>query len=372
MSYIGFAVDLGTTTIDYCLVDMMDCHVIEQSSFLNPQSLYGSDVINRIMTITRDAAFAEVLKSQVVDALNTHFISMLEHNGYVSSDVSRISICGNTTMVSILLGRDVKCLGEAPFIPDLKDDVCILANQLFGDESELVCPVILSGCASAFVGGDILAGMNYLKDYYSAEAFANRNCLFIDLGTNGEIVLYTNNQYYGAATACGPAFEGCTRRQKVYGATTIETIALCVSLGKILPNGSFAKDSMEQLTVNKVTLTLDVLHSILLAKAAIAAGIETICEQATVQMKDIDYVYLAGGFGFHLDLESAIKIGLIPKILKDKIKIVGNTSLEGAKLFLNDKYISRINKDTMKILNFAEIPSYQDKFIQNMYFQPIN
>lgn len=372
MSNIGFAVDLGTTTIDYCLVDLIDGHVIEQASFPNPQSLYGSDVINRIMTITRDALFADVLKGQVIDALNKHFSCMLHQNGYTSTDVSKISICGNTTMISILLGRDVKSLGIAPFIPDIKDDVCIYANQLFGDDSGFSCPVLLSGCVSAFVGGDILAGINSLKYNYPTEAFVDKNCLFVDLGTNGEIVLYTNNQYYSAATACGPAFEGCTRRQKVYGSTTIEAIALCVSLGKILPNGSFAQDNIEHLTVNGVTLTSDILHSILLAKAAIVAGIKTICEQANVQIENIEYVYLAGGFGFYLDIDSATKIGLIPNILKDKIKIVGNTSLEGAKLYLKDDFISQINKDTIQTFNFAEIASYQDLFIQNMYFQPTN
>lgn len=368
MNELGIAVDVGTTTIDYCLVDLSDEHVVAQSSFQNPQSLYGSDVINRILTITRDASYADVLKNLVLDALQECFFDIVSQEGYDISVIKKITICGNTTMISILLGLDVTGLGVAPFIPLLADDVYVDAKQLFGQETKLNCNIFLSGCTSAFIGGDILSGIYYLKQQYPEEAFYKKNCLLIDLGTNGELVLYANNQYYGAATACGPAFEGCTRRQRIYGATTLEAISLGVSLGKILPNGSFAQD-VNQLNLNGVFLTTDILQSILLAKSAIAAGIDTICLQAGISACDIDTVYLAGGFGFHINIDHAILLGLLPSCFKNKIKVVGNTSLEGAKLRLLDDRIQQ--KDSMHIFNFAEIPSYQEKFIRYMYYQPI-
>lgn len=370
MNKVGFAVDLGTTTIDYCLLDMNSSSVISQASFQNPQSLYGSDVITRIMTITRDSAYANVLKEQVLIALTSQFMDMLVANQYEAADVSRICICGNTTMISILLGLDVEGIGKAPFTTKLAASVTVMAKQLFGPDTLFDCSIYLSGCASAFIGGDVLSGIYYLKHQYKNEAFTNRNCLFIDLGTNGEIVLYTkDNRYFGAATACGPAFEGCTRRQKVYGATLIDAIVMCMCAGKILPNGSFALDAIDSLTVNGIVLTTEIMHNILLAKAAIAAGIETICEHAGIRLSHLDTIYLAGGFGFHLDISNAIRIGLLPEIFNERIIIVGNSSLGGAKLLLKEQAAKSFYDFSIETLNFATISSYQDKFVQNMYFR---
>lgn len=372
MKNIGFAVDLGTTTIDYCLLKLDDGSMISNASIKNPQCLYGSDVINRILTITRDATFADVLKDQIINSLTACFTKMLKDNDFEPEDVKRICICGNTTMISILLKLDVACLGVAPFKPKLHDSVVVPAKQLFGYESLFDCEVFLSGCAGAFIGGDILAGIYYLKNTFKDEAFYKNNCLFIDLGTNGEMILYANDKLYGVSTACGPAFESCTRRQRIYGSTTIEAISLCLSSHKLLPNGSFGQEGVEKLTINNVELNSDILQSILLAKAAIAAGISVLCEQAHVRLDDIATVYLAGGFGFYLNVTHAIHIGLLPGQFKDIIKVVGNTSLNGAKLLLQTDNTSALLMNTIEVLNLATIPSYQEKFIENMYFQPFS
>lgn len=367
MNNYGFAVDLGTTTIDCCLVKKDDKSVISSFSFANPQSLYGSDIMNRIMTIKRDSSKLSVLKKMVVDGLLHAFQVMLEDGSLVYDSIGEICICGNTTMNSILLGLDVSSLGEAPFLSSLKDGQIIDANVLF-DSDLFSCFVYVSGCAGAFIGGDILSGLYYIDKKFEISS----NSLLLDFGTNGEMVLFANDKWYGAATACGPAFEGCTRKQKIYGASTIEAIALGVMTNKIVANGSLKDDSIRELTISGVKLDSNILQQILLAKAAIVAGIYSLCDVANIEVTSLDTIYLAGGFGFYLDIEHAITIGLLPACFKDKVQVVGNSSLLGAKelLFVEDKNKYMHNKD-IQILNFAMLEGYQDLFVSNMFYKKV-
>lgn len=371
MSLFGFAVDLGTTTIECCLVCLKDKSILDRQSFPNPQSLYGSDIMNRILAVERNTSLLHAMKQAVTDKLLSCFDSMRDNAGILTNDVHEICICGNTTMVSILLEYDITSIGVYPFKAKLKQGITCEASVIFGNNC-YDCPVYLSGCASAFIGGDILSGLFYLRNE-EAGSFCDKTCLFMDLGTNGEMVLYHDGKYYGASTACGPAFEGCTRRQNVYGCTTIEAIHFGLLAHKICEDGSFASEEDTSINIHGVTLSGDILHQVLLAKAAICAGILTLCDEAGIDVNRIETVYLAGGFGFYLNMNSAASIGLFPDCLKSKIKIVGNTSLFGAisLLGLKDKN-KHMHALLIHILNFAEIPAYQDLFISNMYFRRVS
>ncbi|MDD6328275.1 MAG: ASKHA domain-containing protein, partial [Lachnospiraceae bacterium] len=125
--------------------------------------------------------------------------------------------------------------------------------------------------------------------------------------------------------------------------------------------------------IQGVTLTADILHQVLLAKAAICAGIFTLCDAAQIEAKQIETVYLAGGFGFYLNLDSAFSIGLLPSCMESKIKILGNTSVLGAISLLGLEDKNLVMHDLLiHILNFAELPAYQDLFISNMYFRRVS
>ncbi|MDO5127229.1 MAG: ASKHA domain-containing protein [Eubacteriales bacterium] len=371
MSVFGFAVDLGTTTIECCLVCMKDKTILERQNFPNPQSLYGSDIMNRIVATIRNPQLLQVMKQAVASKLLSCFDNMIKKTGISAYEVHEICICGNTTMVSILLEHDISSLGVYPFDAILKQGVMCETTQIFG-ECGYTCPVYLSGCASAFIGGDILAGLYFLRKD-DKDAFCNKTCLFLDLGTNGEMVLYDNGKYYGASTACGPAFESCTRRQNVYGTTTIDAICLGLLSHKIGEDGRLVSGNTSSVHIQGVTLTADILHQVLLAKAAICAGIFTLCDAAQIEAKQIETVYLAGGFGFYLNLDSAFSIGLLPSCMESKIKILGNTSVLGAISLLGLEDKNLVMHDLLiHILNFAELPAYQDLFISNMYFRRVS
>lgn len=383
MDKYGYAVDLGTTTIDCALVDVTTGNIVAEESTKNRQSLYGSDVINRIYNAGKTKETADKMKVLVCEDIASLLDKMLaethkacnESDGF-SADykaVSNIVISGNTTMISILLGVDVTSLGKAPFQPVLKGNVTVNAGALFGENTCLDCMVTLTGCASAFLGGDILSGITYLDRTYHAFFQKTKNTMLIDLGTNGEMVLNAKGRLYGASTACGPAFEGCTRRQGIHGATTIDAIALLIKTKNLSKDGVLADAYLEKgIYINGVRLDMNIIRQILMAKAAIYSGIAALCKRADITLDEIDEVYLAGGFGFYLDLGNAYLIGLLPKEFQGKITICGNTSLKGACMMVLDETaiekMESLTKDAITIVQLAEDDTYKRLLIETMRF----
>lgn len=363
MSDIRIAVDLGTTNIEIALVDGLTKEVISTRIIKNRQSLYGSDVINRIAATIRDKKHLFTMRQMVISDLKDAFIVMLKDKGYKTEDVGSISICGNTTMISILLSYDIEDMGTYPFSHRLEKSMIVQAKSLFDALFKEDTKVFLSGCASAFIGGDILAGMYYLK--------MDENSLFVDMGTNGEIILYKDGRYYGASTACGPAFEGCTRKQSVYGASTIDAISLGIASKKISREGILDKEYIEKgITISGVYLDTGIIEDILVAKAGIYTGINLLAKYAGLSLEDIDNIYIAGGFGFNLNLDSAFNLGLLPDCFKDKIKVVGNTCIKGATLIVGEDLGVPHTIDTYEVdvLQLANDENFQNELMENMSF----
>lgn len=373
MEKIRFAVDLGTTTIDTCLIDGTDGQRLAEKSFRNRQALYGSDVINRIMTVSRDKSYLAVLKNMVCEDLQEALHEMLISCGASAEAVDMICICGNTTMVSILLGHDIEPLGRFPFETSLSGNVTEEADTFFNIEG-LSCPVLLSGCASAFIGGDILAGIVYLnlnRDKTYGFGVGNDTKLLLDLGTNGEMVLYSKGRYYAASTACGPAFEGCMRRQNVMGSSVIDAISFAVRANRIGRDGVIKEPYFEKgLDIQGIHIDMDILHQIMLAKAAICAGITCLAEAAAISLSEIKTVYLAGGFGFYLNVENAVEIGLLPSCFLKSVTVVGNTSLGGAVCMLTEAgaaaEVDSLSDGVIQVLSLAALSSYQEHLVDNM------
>ena len=369
MSKIGYAVDLGTTTIDTCLFDTETKQIIAKASCKNRQSLYGSDVLNRILNVTRKPSLEKTLKALAMDDIEKMLKAMIAKTKFSLKDMVGICICGNTTMISILLEYNIESLGRYPFTSKLSGNVETDSKSLF-DLPDLSCKVLLSGCASAFIGGDILSGVVYLSGKYSFGK--DSTDMLIDMGTNGEMFLVHDNSYYTASAACGPAFEGCLRKQNVYGSNAIDAIAMGVKTRRINNDGVIAEPYFESgIDIMNVHIDMDILRQFILAKAAIRAGIETLSHASDVSLDKIDNVYIAGGFGFYLNLDNAVRLGLLPEEFKGKINIVGNTSLLGAIDMLANNIAyeksDKLTRTDITLVSLAESELYKERLIEHMH-----
>ncbi len=375
MKKYKLAVDIGTTNIEFAVLD--GTRIVSTKSFRNPQ--YGRDVINRILVCTRDKSHIRLLKGMLVSELIKNIDDI-----YINS-LDKICICGNTTMISILLEYDIEELGCYPFKHKLDKSVITDSVTLFGETFPSMCPVILSGCASAFIGGDVLAGLvaiceDEIKAGCSADNTGNKssiydNVLFMDLGTNGELVLISNGKFYATSAACGPVFEGCARKVNAYGSTVIDAIAMYIKSGRMdRQNPWGSREIGYGVNVMGVGLDAVLVQEIATAKAAIYVGVEYLLDKAGISFGQISRVYIAGGFGFHLNLENATYIGLIPEAFRGKIQVVGNTSLKGAiKLLNHNEAVELLNSltsstDKIQIIQMANEIDYQDKLMSRINF----
>ncbi|MBQ9610023.1 MAG: DUF4445 domain-containing protein [Lachnospiraceae bacterium] len=368
---IKLAVDVGTTNINMAFYDTDKESVVAYTDMPNRQSLYGRDVINRILTATRDKKFLSVMKDMVVSDIVDAIVNTSKEYDFKADDISAVCLSGNTTMISILLEYDIESLGVSPYKHILDKSVITSAKELFKDKCVVKpdCKVILTGCVSAFIGGDILSGILYLR-------LSNKyNSLLIDLGTNGEIVLNVKGKMYATSAACGPAFEMSLKRQGVYGSSAIDAVALGVKAKIISKEGSLKEEYLESgAKIGNVHLTSDTVREILLAKAAIATGIEGLTDAAKISYDEVDNIYIAGCFGNYLNIDNAVYIGLIPKAFKDKVNVIGNSSLKGALTILNDnELIDEIDllKEKIEVVQLVNIADYQDRLLKNMFFKEV-
>lgn len=334
------AVDLGTTTVAFAYLNSQG-EVISQKKLINPNCGYGADVISRMSSYNRHG---EDITRQLQDFI---FENVGEYVPLV--------ISGNTVMNHMLLGLDCQGLSVAPFKP-------VSLNYNFMDKQDIF---IVPG-ASAFIGGDILSGLYYLD----ADTWQDTT-LFMDLGTNGEMVLYHEGKYFSTSASAGPAMEGVNiscgmpsvdgaiysilmvrdrsvvktisgiPAEGICGSGLIDAIYGLRQNGLLDENGIFA-DEYRDLgyafdtpgSKKEICLSQDDVREFMLAKAAIATGWQMLMEYAGIEEGQLDRVYIAGSFGSNIDVAKARAIGLLPDV--ENIKAVGNTSLEGAARIARD------------------------------------
>lgn len=382
------AVDVGTTTIAMQLRNMADGSILDTYTCINPQRSYGADVLSRIEA----AGEPEVKKAmqEAVQGALQEGLARFEDTLGASKDASAkqdfphihgMSIAANTTMVHLLMGYDVSRLGQYPFEAEKLSEI---RTRLFG-----INTVILPGI-SAFVGGDIVAGMEALSMQES-----NAVTLFLDLGTNGEMVLGNQDRLVAAATAAGPAFEG---NSDCYGTDLMCLTAHLIKEGIVDTTGLLADPYFEEgITIGGVCITEQYIRQLQMAKAAICTGIGILCEKYGLKdFTEIDKLFLAGGMGYYLDPEAAAAIGLFPKVLADRTIAVGNAALEGAflygkRVFLTEKGGQSDPRKTVsdgtpassvegwccaggrtEVYNLAEEPDFSEKYIANMELVPFS
>jgi uncharacterized 2Fe-2S/4Fe-4S cluster protein (DUF4445 family) len=198
--------------------------------------------------------------------------------------------------------------------------------------------------------------------------------LLIDLGTNGEMVLGNGQKMIACATAAGPAFEGMLEdgRQAVWGADLVKAVSLLLEKGILDETGLLAETYFKEgVTIGGVRITQEHVRNLQTAKAAIAAGVEILVKEYGIAIEDISQVYLAGGFGYFLEEEAAIRIGLLPKVLQGRIQAVGNSALAGCYAYHLDRKaeekITRI-KELTRVINLAEVEGFAETFVNHMNF----
>ena len=358
----GVGVDIGTTTLGFAAVNLMTGETEARVSAVNRQREYGADVITRITNAGRGhlGALTQSVRGQILEGVQT-LCGMLQAE---PRQILRVAVAGNTTMLHLLLGLYCGSLANYPFTPVTLEPLTLAWRELF-DGSYTAEVRLLPGIAT-YVGADIAAGI-----LSTGLHRARKPALLLDIGTNGEMALCSNGKLLCTATAAGPAFEGgnitwgigsvpgaisaAACEGGAFQVTTIDgrpPIGICGSGVIDIVYGCFRTGLMdgtgrlrEQYRESGVPLARDPdgrmimltqkdVRELQLAKSAIRSGIDVLLLEAGLSYEDVDTLYLAGGFGYRINLESAAGIGLLPPKLQDRTVAVGNSSLGGAVRYL--------------------------------------
>ncbi|MGB5822943.1 MAG: ASKHA domain-containing protein [Proteocatella sp.] len=402
----GLAIDIGTTTVVVSLIDLSTGLEVQSLSCLNAQKSYGQDVISRIQYCTENEEGTLKLQKLIVEDLNLLISQLVLQNRLKHSQIIEISIAGNTTMIHLLAGINPESMGSAPYVPAFYGPLKLRADDL-GLSLDADCPVYCLSAIASFVGGDITAGMLACGIGQDDE-----NVLFIDIGTNGEMLLSVKGELYCCSCAAGPALEGmnisCGIRAAagaieeveiksgkvkyktiddktangICGSGLLCAIAQGVKHDIIGPSGRFTKHPLVTKIQGKASLILSEEHEIYisqkdirqvqLAKGAILSGILTLIESAGVEVKDLDKVIVAGQFGAHLEVESLVGSGLIPNELKDKITYAGNTSKSGSVVCLlskKERFMSEQLAENIKYIEMSTLDGFEKVFVDCLNFK---
>lgn len=345
--------DLGTTTI---AVEWYDRQGEKQGEYVcqNPQRVFGADVISRIQA-AENPMFRQQMRQSVRRALSEGIESCRRQGG----DPEQLIAAGNTTMQYLLLGHDPAPLGRAPFA----------AEHLSSEKLEIdgLETVTMPGL-SAFVGGDIVAGI--LACGMDREPGIS---LLVDLGTNGEMVLGNREKLLCCGTAAGPAFEG---GGDIWGADMIALTAVLMERGLVDDTGLLAEPYFEQgISIGGVRISQERIRQLQTAKAAIRSGIDILAAAYGLgSLEQVEQVYLAGGFGYFLNVQAAVSLGLIPQKLEGRVTAAGNTALAGAWIYGNSAQ-GRERAERLcsvaQVLNLAECQGFESGFVDAMYLRRI-
>jgi uncharacterized 2Fe-2S/4Fe-4S cluster protein (DUF4445 family) len=407
----GVAVDIGTTTLVAALIDLRDGREIAVASSLNPQARHAQDVLSRIKLGSQPEGL-QLLQGELIVELNRLIGEAAADAGISVHNIYDAVFSGNTTMLHLATGTNPASLGKYPYTPALQCGESVRAADIglaIAPHGQVYLPPIMS----AYVGADITSGILAAK-----LAELRGVTLFVDIGTNGEMVLAVNGQLTATSTAAGPAFEGmniaCGMRAS-RGAIElvslagndieIKTIAnaapvgLCGSglldiVGELAAHGGVDKNGRFQTNgalpdrpwknqfglldgkpvfriAGPVYLSQKDVRQVQLAKAAVRAGIELMLRANQLTAAQVDRVLIAGSFGFHLRTASLIHLGLLPREFKDRVEFVGNTSKTGACAFLLNRRLREELKQLVqqvRVLELANDPAFEKTFVKALSF----
>ncbi|EHQ90992.1 ASKHA domain-containing protein [Desulfosporosinus youngiae] len=420
---LGMAFDIGTTTIVGYLMDLNSGKELEVVSTLNPQAQYGGDVISRITYAGKQENGLASLHKAVTDAINKLIGEAAGRAGTSRTNIYGISIAANTTMHHLFLGINPRSIGVSPYVSAVNQGLVVDPSEL-GLEINGAGQVFVLPNIAGFVGADTTAVLLATEPDRREDV-----TLILDIGTNGEIVLGSSKKMVACSAAAGPAFEGAQITNGMRGAVgaidhikfgdnleftvigggspagicgsaLLDGVAGLVELGMLNKRGKFLMpdqltnpeslrfkdrlieyegtwafllaDAGETLHGRPIMITQNDIRELQLAKGAIAAGVRILMESSGIQPEDIKEVLLAGAFGNYLNPHSACVIGLIPRELETKIRMIGNGAGTGAKIaLLSAGEFSRAG-DIAAAVSFIELGSYSRFniiFAENTYFK---
>lgn len=411
----GISMDIGTTTVALSLIDLSNGETLAEESMVNMQKNYGLDVLTRISYSDDNEDGLAKLQEAIVGPINSMIYEVCQEAKIKPSQIKDIIVGANTTMAHLLLGVDPGSMGKFPYKPEFTELREVRAESI-GIEAGPDTKVITLPHVSAFIGSDVVAGA-YVADMENTEGHE----LFIDIGTNGEIVLEKDDELYACSAAAGPALEGmnisCGMRAAPGAIEDVritekgvelkviddeEPIGICGSgilavvkellrVGLVTSRGAFVKK--EDLSLNdyrynmirldgrkrefvmdekrNLVITQEDIRQVQLAKGAILSGFVALLNEAGIGMEDLDVVYVAGQFGAHLPKESLVGTGILPPQVKDKIKYLGNSSKTGAYMALMNEDI-RADMDRLakkiKFLELAVLDNYERIFVESSLY----
>ena len=409
---VGCAIDIGTTTVSMVLVDLTNGELLAKGSSGNGQIRYGADVINRIIEQSRDGGKKKLQDAIVKETLTPIIANLCRSAGISARSILRLSIGANTTMNHLLVGVDADPVRMDPYIPSFFAWEDLTAGDLKLPANPLA-PVVIAPNIGSYVGGDITAGtlssMIWNKDEMS---------LFIDLGTNGELVFGNRDFLMSCACSAGPAFEGgdisCGMRatdgaieactidcatmeptltivgdagQKpvgICGSGIIDIISELFRCGIINARGLFSREgervkrdqhgmgryviatAAESETGREVSINEVDIDNFIRAKGAIFSAIDTLLSSVDMTVDCIDKVYVAGGIGSGINMKNAVNIGMFPDVELEKFQYIGNSSLTGAyAMVMSDMAIQKCHEvgANMTYLELSTYPGYMDSFV---------
>jgi len=407
----GAAVDIGTTTLVVALIDLRDGRELAIASSLNPQARHAQDVLSRIKLGSQPQGL-QLLHGELIAELNRLVGAAAAEADVPVRHIYEAVFSGNTTMLHLATATNPASLGKYPYTPALQGGQHVSA----ADIGLVMAPrglVYLPPIRSAYVGADITSGILATK-----LAEQRGVTLFVDIGTNGEMVLAANGQLTATSTAAGPAFEGmniaCGMRAsrgaieqvslsgndvEIKTIANAEPVGLCGSglldvVGELAAHGGVDKNGRFQTNgslpdrqwkdrfgsldgkpvfriADPVYLSQKDVRQVQLAKAAVRAGIELLLRSHGLVAAQVDRVLIAGSFGFHLRTASLIHLGLLPREFKDRVEFVGNTSKSGARAFLLNRRLRDELKQLVQrvhVLELANDPAFEKTFVKALSF----
>lgn len=406
----GLAIDIGTTSVTAVLANLSDGSIVAKASAGNGQIRYGADVINRIIEASREGGSKKLRDGIIKETLQPMVKSMLKSAKVDANRVMNVCIAANTTMNHLMMGIYADPIRMEPFIPSFYNVECVYAGEL----GLPVCPdakVIIAPNVGSYVGGDITAGA-LTSLIWDKEDFS----VFIDLGTNGEIVFGNQEFLMSCACSAGPAFEGgdiscgmratdgaieaCTIDEAtmtptyqvvgggkpigICGSGLIDIIAelyrcgIVDSRGKVIRQGerilrdehgmgSYVVAFDHESESNRAVILTEVdIDNFIRAKAAIFSGINILLASTGFDISIVERVIIAGGIGHGINIDNAVRIGMLPDIEREKYSYIGNSSLSGAYAMVMSKKAKEKVYEIAKGTTYVELsnePSYMDAFV---------
>ncbi len=415
---LGASFDVGTTTLVGELWDLASGVRLASASRTNPQRECGDDVISRSECASRDAAGLRRLQELVAGGMDEILGECLTSAGAAAGNVHDIVVAGNTVMTHLFFGVTPENIAQSPFVP-VFTGICEAPAAGLNLSAAPGARVAAVPAVSGYVGGDIVAGLLATRLLDEDDGAT----LFIDVGTNGEMVLVAGGEATACATAAGPAFEGARisrgmramsgaieevkfdgsdlvcptidgqRARGICGTGLIDAAAVLAAVGvldetgRMLPPAELPAELAEAVRARvcegdegvevylgedrEIPLTQRDVRELQLAKAAIRAGAETLLAESGLAAGDLARVVIGGAFGSYIDPQSALAVGLLPPVPVERVKFAGNTSAAGARLVLLDSAVRRRAREIAGEIRYLELsgrPDFQERFAEAMFF----